>query len=479
MSVSPKVSPLRNLVNILSDTVARVEEKFTSAGLEFPTLDKPFDGKDPAYQLLSSTDIVPLSSIIVAASEQMIASVRHPSQTVIGIAQSHMVAACLRLVCETSVAEILREAGPEGLHVDDIAAKNKMHPGKLVRVLRMLASHHIFIEVSPGVFTNSSLSSVLDTGNSVMDLFTQPRTEKFKQMKSSACAFVESTGDDTMKGAAFMTDILLDPATSHSEETSDAAYAKHFNSKGFFERIYENEYLTARFHIGMNGLGSLETVAPGGFPWETLPEGTKIVDVGGGVGTACQAIMKKNPFVKFTIQDLPKVIEEAIAYWNRNEPKAVAEGRVTFQGHNFFSPQPAKDADVFILRYILHDWSNAKAIEILKQLRGAAIPGKTKVLVEDGVIKYACAVNPKEIPGAEGIEFEGADKREVPAGLLPNLGKAEAINYYLDMGMMILLNGQERVLGDHLHIMKASGWKIQKIYSSSGRRSSHVLAVAV
>jgi hypothetical protein len=67
-------------------------------------------------------------------------------------------------------------------------------------------------------------------------------------------------------------------------------------------------------------------------------------------------------------------------------------------------------------------------------LREVAVPGKTKVVVVDGVIQYVCAVDRKEIRGAEGIVFEGSDKKsEVPAGLLPNLGKAGARNYCLDL----------------------------------------------
>jgi hypothetical protein len=38
------------------------------------------------------------------------------------------------------------------------------------RILRLLATNHIFIEVSPDVFANNRLSSVLDTGKSVEEL---------------------------------------------------------------------------------------------------------------------------------------------------------------------------------------------------------------------------------------------------------------------------------------------------------------------
>ena len=73
-------------------------------------------------------------------------------------------------------------------------------------------------------------------------------------------------------------------------------------------------------------------------------------------------------------------------------------------------------------------------IEILKQLREVAVPGKTRVVVIDGVLQYACAVSRNQVPGTDDIVFEGfSEKREVPSGLLSNLGRAEARNYFLDL----------------------------------------------
>ena len=269
---------------------------------------------------------------------------------------------------------------------------------------------------------------------------------------------IRPRADDLMKGSAFVTDALIDPATSHSEELADSPCLRTFKAKSYFDYVYApgNEYKGARVQAGMNSLATSErsTVVPGGFPWETLPKGTKIVDVGGGVGSASHEIMKENALLKFIIQDLPSVIDQAIAvstwvfalmsgthptnhlqYWNDHEPKAIADGQVTVQAHDFFSPQPINNADLFLLRYILHNWPNAKAIEILKRLREAAVPGKTKVVIIDGVTQYACAVDPKQVRGADSIVFEGSDKKsQVPAGLLPNLGRAEGRNYYLDIG---------------------------------------------
>ena len=46
----------------------------------------------------------------------------------------------------------------------------KMHPA---RILRLLATNHIFAEVSPDVFANNRLSSALDTGKSVEELLAK------------------------------------------------------------------------------------------------------------------------------------------------------------------------------------------------------------------------------------------------------------------------------------------------------------------
>lgn len=86
-TISTKISPLRHLVNIISDAVTLIDEKYALANLEFPTLDKSLDEQDPARMLLSDPEVVPLSSVIVAAADQLITSARDPVQAVLDISQ--------------------------------------------------------------------------------------------------------------------------------------------------------------------------------------------------------------------------------------------------------------------------------------------------------------------------------------------------------------------------------------------------------
>jgi hypothetical protein len=59
--------------------------------------------------------------------------------------------------------------------------------------------------------------------------------------------------------------------------------------------------------------------------------------------------------------------------------------RISFQTHNFFEEQPVKGADVYLLRLVLHDWSDKYSIMILKALIPALKPGP-KIVTTDRVI---------------------------------------------------------------------------------------------
>lgn len=84
------------------------------------------------------------------------------------------------------------------------------------------------------------------------------------------------------------------------------------------------------------------------YPWNHVSSG-KIVDVGGSGGEYSIPIMEAFPGMECVVQDLPQVIAEAPSL------SQDLKERVSFMAHDFFTEQPVKGADVYLMRWILHD----------------------------------------------------------------------------------------------------------------------------
>jgi hypothetical protein len=80
------------------------------------------------------------------------------------------------------------------------------------------------------------------------------------------------------------------------------------------------------------------------------------------------------------VQDLGQVIEGARERM-KNEKNMK---RVEFQAHSFFEEQPVKAAEVYLLRFICHDYSDKYAARILGNIVAAMGP-KSRIVVMDGV----------------------------------------------------------------------------------------------
>lgn len=121
------------------------------------------------------------------------------------------------------------------------------------------------------------------------------------------------------------------------------------------------------------------------YPWTELGNGT-IVDVGGSQGAYSIPIVQKFPELSCVVQDLPNVVSGA----GKSVPSELTE-KVKFMDHDFFQEQPVKNADAYLLRHVLHDWSDKYAILILRALvpalkKGARVIINELILPEPGKI---------------------------------------------------------------------------------------------
>jgi hypothetical protein len=100
-----------------------------------------------------------------------------------------------------------------------------------------------------------------------------------------------------------------------------------------------------------------------------------ICDVAGGRGTLLAEILVKNPRARGVLFDEAHVLEQAGPVLAE---RGVA-GRVERVAGSFFAEVPS-GCDLYVLKDILHDWDDARALSILRTVRRAMRPG-TKLLV--------------------------------------------------------------------------------------------------
>lgn len=110
-----------------------------------------------------------------------------------------------------------------------------------------------------------------------------------------------------------------------------------------------------------------------------------IMDIGGGTGDIIAKFLEFYPNAAGIILDLEHVADEA----RRNLTVHKVNERCAFTSGDFFRPLETQ-ADLFILSRILHDWEDAKACKILKNV-GAAMTEDATLLVIEKMLPQAVA----------------------------------------------------------------------------------------
>jgi len=470
-------SSIRALAELVLQNIDALEADCARRGADVPSLQDPYIVGTEFT--LGDTHVQKASTIIVAAAQQLIQTIQTPQVNLLMTAYSTTITGAISVATGFHIADILNEAGPAGLHVKEISSKCKADPVKISQIIRLLASAWIFKEVKPDVFANNRNSSIMVKGLPVEELQKAPEAQ-YSRPDSATSALLGLIGDEVIKGSSYLYDTLSDPETAFSSEANEAAFSRGFNTKLACWDFYEQPDQRARrqrFGVGMHGVAKLEPVelTIKGFDWSSLKPDSLVVDVGGGIGTLSIALAKEHPHLKFVVQDRGPVVEDGIERAKALFPEGLESGRVSFQEHNFLESQPIKNADVYILKLIVHDWSNKYAQIILQRLREAAGP-HSRLIIMDKIIPYICP--PSET--LDEVSIPGFMKPDLPEPIV-NMSGGITYPHLSSVVMMLYCNGQERTVGGSRELLAEAGWKLVEVYQHDayGQLSSQILAVPV
>jgi hypothetical protein len=148
-----------------------------------------------------------------------------------------------------------------------------------------------------------------------------------------------------------------------------------------------------------------------------------IVDVGGGHGSVLRLALGQNPHATGTIFDQPQVVDEV-----RRTLTAPLKERITLAGGDFFESVPA-GGDAYLLKYILHDWDDARCLTILRNIRKAIAPGG-RLFVFDAVLK---------------------ENNEPDFGAL------------MDLNMLVMTGGRERTEPEFRDLLRQTGFELKRV----------------
>lgn len=311
----------------------------------------------------------------------------------IQMATGYWVSKAIYVAARLGVADLLAGGAKT---VEQLAAGTGAHAPTLRRLLRALAGVGVFREDARGRFELTPMAEFLRSGvpgsqrGFVLHVGESPSWLAWDGLLGSV-----RTGESAFR-------------TVHGEEVFPY-YAAHPES---------NE----PFNAAMVELSNV--VAAAVLEAYDFSRYQRIADVGGGRGGLLAAILKATPAARGVVYDQPEVVAGAHATM---EAAGVA-GRCEYAGGDFFESVPG-GADAHVLKWIIHDWDDERALRILRNCRRALADGGRLLLVET----------------------------VVPEGNEPSFSK------WMDLQMLVMTGGRERTAAEYRELLAAAGFEMTAV----------------
>ena len=277
----------------------------------------------------------------------------------------------------------------------EIARETGTKPDSLKRTMRALTSHGFFRQDKGGAFFQTPLSETLKSGK-----------------PGSMRAIVEAElGHDHYQSWGELESCLREGGTAFERKYNMPIwqyYAKHPELEVLFGEAMNN--LT---DIANKGIVNSYKFAPFSFA----------IDIGGGHGGLLSGLLEGHSKARGMIFDLPTVIDEA----RTGDAVTRYRGRLETSAGDFFEKVPS-GGDLYLLKFILHDWNDDRCVTILSNIR--------KVMSPSGRLAV--------------IEIVLPERSEPHVGPL------------IDLNMMVMTGGRERTEGEYGTLLSRAGFQLQK-----------------
>lgn len=159
-----------------------------------------------------------------------------------------------------------------------------------------------------------------------------------------------------------------------------------------------------------------------------------LVDVGGGNGALLIGILSANPGLRGIVFDLPSAAERA----KRRISKSKLTERCQAAGGDFFAEVPS-GGDAYLLKHVIHDWNDGRALTILKNCHRAMGPNGRLLIVE-------------------GIYPRRIDQSLASRGAAAN-----------DVNMLVNTGGRQRSEAEFRSLYDAAGFTLTRIVPTQAR----------
>jgi hypothetical protein len=305
------------------------------------------------------------------------------------MATSYWTSQTIYVAAKLGVADVLSEGSKS---CDEIASATGANRKCLTRLTRALVALSVLAVDGDGRFRLTEIGASLQSG-----------------MPGSMRSMILTLGEEHYQAWGKLIESIK----------SDKPAFDEVYQRPLFEYLAQNSAAAHTFNEAMTDMTSqvaLATVLAYDFSRSRV-----VADIGGGHGVLLDSILRSNPSTTGILFDSEHVIEGATRYIESN---GVGDRRRSIGG-DFFESIPV-GADIYILKNVLHDWSDDRAVRILKNCRCAMGP-EAKLLVIEVVL---------------------------PLTDEPVFGSL------LDLNMLVMSGGRERTKDEYGRLFEESGFRL-------------------